>query len=97
MVLQIALGGHAVVRGPQLDFSVGKLMALASGRCSARCTGRTASIFATARNFKCCMGRRTGGDDRRGDVGATGKKLTRAQVSSRSTPVSPATVANRNL
>jgi hypothetical protein len=32
MVLQIALGGHAVVRGPQLDFSVGKLMALASGR-----------------------------------------------------------------
>ena len=31
------------------------------------------------------MGRRTGGDDRRGDVDATGKKLTRAQVSSRST------------
>ena len=31
------------------------------------------------------MGRRTGGDDRRGDVNATGKKLTRAQVSSRST------------
>ena len=39
------------------------------------------------------MGRRTGGDDRRGDVDATGKNLTRAQVSSRSTPVSPATVA----
>ena len=32
MVLQIAPGGHAVVGGPQLDFSVGKLMALASGR-----------------------------------------------------------------
>ena len=32
MILQIAPGGHAVVGGPQLDFSVGKLMALASGR-----------------------------------------------------------------
>ena len=43
------------------------------------------------------MGRRTGGDDRQGDVNATGKNLTRAQVSSRSTPVSPAAVANRKL
>ena len=42
------------------------------------------------------MGRRTGGDDRRGDVDATGKNLRRAQVSSRSTPVSPATVATEN-
>ena len=32
MILQIAPGGHAVVGVPQLDFSVGKLMALASGR-----------------------------------------------------------------
>jgi hypothetical protein len=31
MILQIAPGGHAVVGGPQLDFPVGKLMALASG------------------------------------------------------------------
>jgi hypothetical protein len=31
-----------------------------------------------------------------GDAGATGKNLTRAQVSSRSTPVSPATVATEN-
>jgi hypothetical protein len=42
------------------------------------CTGRTASTFATARNFRCRMGRRTGGDDRQGDVNATGKNLTRA-------------------
>lgn len=47
--------------------------------------------------FQVIHGCRTGGDDRRGDVDATGKKLTRTQVSSRSTPVSPATVANRNL
>jgi hypothetical protein len=54
MILQIAPGGQAVVGGPQLDFSVGKLMALASGRWtnSARCTGRAASTFATARNFR---------------------------------------------
>ena len=32
MILQIAPGGQAVFGGPQLDFSVGKLMALASGR-----------------------------------------------------------------
>ena len=32
MILQIAPGGHAVVGGLQLDLSVGKLMALASGR-----------------------------------------------------------------
>lgn len=32
MILQIAPGGQAVVGGPQLDLSVGKLMALASGR-----------------------------------------------------------------
>ena len=42
------------------------------------------------------MGRRTGGDDRQGDVNATGKNLTRAQVSSRPTPVSPAAVATEN-
>jgi hypothetical protein len=29
MILQIAPGGQAVVGGPQLDLSVGKLMALA--------------------------------------------------------------------
>jgi thiol:disulfide interchange protein DsbG len=32
MVLQIAPSGQAVVGRPQLDLSVGKLMALASGR-----------------------------------------------------------------
>jgi hypothetical protein len=42
------------------------------------------------------QGRRTGGDDRRGDVDATGEKLTRAHVSSRLTPMSPATVATEN-
>jgi hypothetical protein len=32
MILQIAPSGQAIVGGPQLDLSVGKLMALTSGK-----------------------------------------------------------------
>ena len=46
--------------------------------------------------FQVLHARRTDGDDPWGDMGATGKKLTCALVSSRSTPMSPATVATEN-
>jgi hypothetical protein len=81
-----------------LIFSVGKLMGARLGQVNelGEMHGLRDLYLRNGQEFQVLHARRTDGDDPWGDMGATGKKLTCALVSSRSTPMSPATVATEN-